>query len=184
LSSDDFGGKKAGNNGIVSSSSCPVASHMVSKLGRRSVPLNVVVGALQQYSDWCHATPVRARRSARFQGSRRGRWFWIGVWKSVGQIESHRPTGQKERSSAFSSRIFHTQPGSASRIVNDPWLHCAPKSGSAHMVSTSAVCLERCSPVVSPSSRPHITSLSVLMQMILLHRGHLLQRLGQFTYTG
>jgi hypothetical protein len=75
LSSDDFGGKKAGNNGIVSSSSCPVASHMVSKIGRRYVPLNVVVGALHQYADWCHATPVRARRGAWFQGSRRGRWF-------------------------------------------------------------------------------------------------------------
>jgi hypothetical protein len=79
LSSDDFGGRQAGSNGVVSSSSCPVASHMVSKIGRRSVPLNVVVGAFQHYSDWCHATPVRARRSARFQGSRRGRWFWIGV---------------------------------------------------------------------------------------------------------
>jgi hypothetical protein len=50
----------------------------------------------------------------------------------------------------------------------------APKIGGAPMVSASSVCLESCSPVIAPSSRPHISSLSVQMQMIMPQRGHLL----------
>jgi hypothetical protein len=48
LSSDDFGGRKAGNDGVVSSSRCPVASQIVSKICRRSVPWGVIVGAFHQ----------------------------------------------------------------------------------------------------------------------------------------